>query len=521
MPRARRPAELRVSLSSPSPWTAGSTARATRRRFVLAASGWLVAVFLVGVPALARPVGAPGAAAAPAAPDAVVLLIGDGLGANQLALARWALTPGGGRFSFEHWPVLGLMSTWSASNAVTDSGASATAMAAGIKTSNQRIGMDPDGVAVRSIAELVQAAGWRVGYVTTTAITHATPASFYAHVPDRYADEAEIAVQLLAHRPDVALGGGLGKFLPVDAMGERRDGRDLVAEAAAAGTTVWTRGSDRTARPERLLGLFAFGHLGYQIDEQRYPPERRDPSLAELTRIALDILGRAPFLLVVEGGRIDQAEHDFDAMGSVLETAGFAAAVAEVERFRDRRPGTLAVLTADHATGGLALNDFVDWEALARQRASVEWMADRLRSTDAGVELVAEQTGFTDLSEAELEPVRREVDSYEAKRALGRVLARRHGVTWIPRISLDTKGHTGEDVPLWAVGPGAELFAGALDNREVAHFLAGLLGRDGALAVPAPERVVRRLAAWRAAGAAAPPASPERPVPVRAVRDGR
>jgi alkaline phosphatase len=135
------------------------------------------------------------------------------------------------------------------------------------------------------------------------------------------------------------------------------------------------------------------------------------------------------------------------------------------------------LLTADHATGGLAINDYVDWEALSRQRASVDWLAAQIRNAGAGADLVAEMTGFTDLADADLDPIRADFDGYEAARRLGRLLADRHGVTWIPRVEpLDTKGHTGEDVPLYAGGPGAERFAGVLDNAEIPGRLRALLG---------------------------------------------
>ncbi len=445
-------------------------ARGTRRLLAACALGALA----VGLPAAA------GAPAAGERPRAVVLLIGDGLGVSQITLTRLLARGEGERLALESLPVLGLVSTWSASNPVTDSGAAATAMASGIKTGNQFVGMDEAGTAVRSLTEEAKERGWRVGYVTTTTLTHATPAGFYAHVPNRYADVAQIAEQLLEHGPDVALGGGLADFLPDSEAGIRRDRRNLVEEARAAGYTVLTRGDPRPAAPPaRLLGLFAWGHLAYALDDRRLPPERRDPALADLTAMALATLGRdgAPFFLMVEGGRIDHAGHSFDAAGVVAETVEFDRAVEAVLDYQRRHPDVLVLLTADHATGGLAINDFVDWEALRRQRASVDWMTAQIRNAGAGAELVAEMTGFTDIADADLDPIRTDFDSYEAARRLGRLLADRHGVTWIPRVdATDTKGHTGEDVPLYAGGPGAGRFAGVLDNAEIPGRLREVLG---------------------------------------------
>ena len=397
-------------------------------------------------------------------------MIGDGMGFSQVTLARRLLLDAGERWTVERLPGTGVVSTHSATKATTDSGASATAMATGVKTTNLQIGTDVDGASVTTFAEAAIAAGWRVGYATTTEITHATPAAFYAHVLDRYVNEPEIAVQLIGHGADLALGGGLAAFLPEEEQGERLDGRNLLAEAEESGWTVWRRGAD--------LGLFANSHFAYRLDDHRLPVERRDPSLARLTELALEALSRSgdPFFLLVEGGRIDQACHSYDGSTSAYEVEDFDGAVEAVVDFRERHPDTLVLVTADHATGGLAINDYVDWEALERQKASVEWMAERIRNAGAGAELVREMTGYDDISEEDLDPVRDELFKYEAWRNLGRLLAERNGVTWIPRVSQDTKGHTGEDVPLYAAGPGAARFQGVLDNTEIAVRLFELAG---------------------------------------------
>jgi alkaline phosphatase len=424
------------------------------------------------------PIVASACAARDPKPGGVVLLVGDGFGVSQLTLARVALQGKGGRLAMEGMPVLGLVSTWSASNAVTDSGAAATAFAAGVKTDNRYIGLDTEGRPVRSLGAIAREAGWRVGYVTTTRITHATPAAFYAHHDDRY-DEDEIAAQLVAADVDLALGGGRALFVPAHAGGNRIDGRDLLAEARGAGWKVLERGAELAWDGQgRLLGLFAEGHLSYQLDDRRLPAERRDPSLATLARFALDALGggRRPFFLLIEGGRIDQAGHDFDAAGVVAETRAFDEAIAAVLEWQRRRPDVLVLVTADHATGGLAINDYARWEDLARRTASVAWLGRQIRSAGAGADLVEEHTGYR-LSAEEIERVRAERDSYEAHRRLGRAFAERDGFTWIPRISADdTFGHTGEDVPLFASGPGAERFRGLLDHTDIPHRLAQLTG---------------------------------------------
>ena len=123
-----------------------------------------------------------------------------------------------------------------------------------------------------TLGEAAKSAGWRVGYVTTTRITHATPACFYAHHPDRY-DEAAVAEQLVASNVDLAVGGGHTFFLPAEEGGVRRDGRNLIDEARAKGWKLLGRAEPRSSNwTGRLLGLFANDHLGYELDDRNYPP---------------------------------------------------------------------------------------------------------------------------------------------------------------------------------------------------------------------------------------------------------
>lgn len=437
--------------------------------------GWIMALVLGG--ASAATMAETAAAGNHAPPRAVVLLIGDGLGLPQIALTRYASKGRSGRLAFESLPVTGLVSTWSASNFVTDSGAAATAFSAGVKTDNRYLGLDSERHPVRTVGEAAKAAGWRVGYVTTTRITHATPACFYAHHADRY-DEQTVAAQLLDADVDLALGGGLSFFLPLAAGGVRTDGRDLVAEARQRGAQVLLRRDPLAWNGEgRLLGLLANSHLTYELDDRSYPPERRDPTLAELAHLALAGFERSdrPFFLMIEGGRIDHAGHDFDAAGVVAETVRFDETVAMVRAWAEEHPGTLVLVTADHTTGGLALNDHADWTALAKRTASVAWLAAQLRNAGATTELLAARTGVADWTAAELDAIRGAPDSYEANRRLGRMLALRDGFTWSARVTDDdTHGHTGEDVPIYAGGPGAERFGGALDNTDIARRLAAL-----------------------------------------------
>lgn len=309
--------------------------------------------FLAGALLLAQAFPASGASGSNT-PKNVILLIGDGMGFAQTTLARLSLGRSDSVLAMDTMPYAGFVKTHPAETdgrrgVLTDSAAAATALATGHKTKNGMLGMLPDGKSVRTILEAAQLQGRSTGLVTTTTITHATPAGFAAHVPSR-GDEADIAVQYLQRKVDVLLGGGEAFFLPQEAEGsKRKDDRDLLAEFRSAGYTVLrTREELLSAHGDRLLGVFSKNHM------ETKPPE---PSLAEMTRRALTTLSRnrRGFFLMVEGGQIDFAGHANDAPNNVKQTLDFDAAIAEVLDFARRRGDTLVLVTADHETGGLAI----------------------------------------------------------------------------------------------------------------------------------------------------------------------
>lgn len=276
----------------------------------------------------------------------VVLMIGDGMGFGHIQLARAAVKGAGARLYTEQMPVTGVMRTHSARAYVTDSAASGTAMACGIKTDNKRIGMDNLGKSYHSILELAEEDGKRSGLVTTARISHATPAVFAAHVESRK-NEDEIAVQILSRDIEVLLGGGRRHW----EAGERADGRDLLAEARAKGYALADTGEEfRELKGEKILGLFQDGHL------TTFPPE---PTIADMTRKALATLDRDEdkgFFLMVEGARIDHAGHANNADNAVKQTLLFDLAVRAALDFARRDGHTLVVATADHETGGLIVS---------------------------------------------------------------------------------------------------------------------------------------------------------------------
>jgi alkaline phosphatase len=286
----------------------------------------------------------------------IVLFIGDGMGDAQRTAGTWYQYGAAGSLHMDSMPAAGWSQTASLNNPITDSAAGATALATGYRTNNGFISVDSDLKPLTTILERAQSLGWSVGLVTTTQISHATPAAFSAHVPDRN-QMTEIARQMLAAQVDVLLGGGEDEFLPADAVGcyaepgERTDGRDLIAEAVAAGYVYVCDGSAFAAvdpvSTSQLLGLFA--------DEGMIRPF--SPTLAEMTEKAIQILSKDPdgFFLMVEGGQIDWAGHANDAQNVIGDVLSLDEAVVVAQGYAASNPDTLVIVTADHETGGMSV----------------------------------------------------------------------------------------------------------------------------------------------------------------------
>lgn len=289
--------------------------------------------------------------------EAIMLFIGDGMGEAHRNAARWSEVGQRGALAMDRMPHLGWSHTQNSVGAITDSAAAATALATGVKTTNGRIGQDPAGNPLTTILEQAQARGMAVGLVTNVQMTHATPAAFAAHVPDRNM-MTEIASQMMAAEVDVLLGGGEDEFLPAGVNGcypepgERSDGRNLITEATSAGYTfVCDAASLAAVDPDstpKLLGLFA--------DEGMSRPY--SPTLEEMTQKAIDILSRDAdgFFLMVEGGQIDWASHANNATNTISDTAGFDEAVAVGQAYTASKENVLIIVSADHETGGMSVS---------------------------------------------------------------------------------------------------------------------------------------------------------------------
>jgi len=263
------------------------------------------------------------------------------MGYEHVKAAGIYLSGSTGGLSFEGLPHRASMSTQEICGGVTDSAASATAMATGVKVKPNVIStaIPGSGVDLKSVLEYFKEQGKSTGLVSTAFITHATPAAFGAHEHDRENYQGITADYLAGSRPDVLMGGA--KFV---------SGQDAVN---AGYTVIYDRGSLLaldTESASRLWGQFGQDHMPFEVDGLGDLPH-----LSEMTRAALRILDNDPegFFLMVEGGRIDHAAHMGDIARCIGETLEFANAVQEAVDWARGRVDTLILVTADHETGGL------------------------------------------------------------------------------------------------------------------------------------------------------------------------
>ncbi len=284
-----------------------------------------------------------------------------------------------------------LQNTSSLSSAVTDSAPASAAWATGSKTVNRMLSSLPDGRPLRTILELAKENGLSIGCVTTTRVTHATPAAWYSHNMNRD-DEDSIAVDILRLGLDVAMGGGQRHFDPT----MRRDRRDLYQEFIKAGyDIVKSRDELRrlTVSDKPILGVFAKSHLNYFVDRLNNKNLGNvQPTLAEMTMVALTKLARNPrgFVLQVEAGRIDHACHANDAFGAMMDCWEMDQALGVILDFMRRNPDVLLIITSDHGNSGFGINgtgpEYNEaTEALLKYEntASFEYMISQMKGKSA------------------------------------------------------------------------------------------------------------------------------------------
>jgi alkaline phosphatase len=274
-------------------------------------------------------------------PKNVIFLIGDGMGVSQIFSG---LVSNRGDLFLKNFTNIGFSTTQSASDFVTDSGAGGTALSTGHKTFNGAIGVDIDSLPVQNIREKAEVKGCATGVVSTSTITHATPAAFVAHQPDRDWYE-EIASDFLKTNIDVFIGGGLKHFKV------RKDSVDLTLRLKEKGYQVVTGiDSISTITEGKLAGFTSFEHNKKMI-------EGRGNVLSIATRTAINILDNDPdgFFLMVEGSQIDWGAHQNNTAYIATELTDFDKAIGIALEFASKNKETLVVVTADHETGGFAI----------------------------------------------------------------------------------------------------------------------------------------------------------------------
>ncbi|MDW8104460.1 MAG: alkaline phosphatase [Armatimonadota bacterium] len=456
------------------------------------------AVALVGSGVLWREASAQQARPRPARiPKNIIFMVSDGMsmGVPSVAEPFSQMVRGKGtqwfRLLQDPEAVTGLFETRSLDSLVTDSSAASSAWGSGSRVFNGAVNVLPDGTKLTPIAQLMRQAGKRIGLVTTTTITHATPAGFAASLPNRD-DEHIIAEQYLGV-VDVLMGGGRRFF---DAQ-SRADKRDLIAEYQRKGYAFWERREQVRGRerPEKVLGLFYPGHLPFTVDHQNSPQLREQvPTLAEMTRKALEILSSSPrgFLLQVEGGRVDHAAHANDAAAILWDQLAFDDAVVVALDFVRRNPDTLLVITSDHGNSNPGLNGMGEeyrdsekcLERVTRAKGSYVAIQELLRregtpTPDRVRDAIREVTGI-EVSREEAEVVASVASGKPAptlNRAhanlvgvLGEILSNYNGIAWIGT------QHTGDWVLVTALGAGKEMFAGIQPHKEAFHRMLKLVG---------------------------------------------
>jgi alkaline phosphatase len=438
-------------------------------------------------------------------PKNVLFFLGDGMGITTLTAARIYGVGEDGELTIDTFPETAFIKTYSNDAQVTDSAPSMAAYMTGVKMNNEVISMTPEtkafdekgasylkgsdsicpstnGKAVTTLLEIAKSKGIATGVVTTTRVTHATPAATYSHICHRDAENT-IAAQLvpatidkgyndkLLDGVDVVLGGGRQFFLPTTAGGKRTDSRDLIAEMKAKG---YSYASNKTELSEidpktatKVLGLFNSSHMNYDLVRNG----TSEPSLAEMAVTAVKTLQKNPkgMFLMVEGGRIDHALHETTAIKALQDTIAFddaiKAAIAEIKKTDPTLQNTLIVVTADH-DHTLVLNGY----AARTGKTSVNnpGVLGLLRNyTDGSIAKDADGMPFSIIGFGNGE--NRAAGDRKNFPALTdtQVFADSYHQEAVIPVAVGNETHGGTNVFLGAMGKNADSFAGVMDNTKV------------------------------------------------------
>ncbi|MBV7534834.1 alkaline phosphatase [Duganella sp. sic0402] len=448
------------------------------------------------------------AQAAQAAGEAknIIFFLGDGMGPSTITASRIYKYGEAGSLTMDTLERTARIKTYSNDAQTTDSAPSMAAYMTGVKMNNEVISMSPETVATSpgrdangnlgvnncaasngasavTILELAKAKGKAVGTITTTELTHATPATAWSHICNRNA-QYHIAAQLvpggtgfnsaLGDGVDVLMGGGRNHFTPYSATNTtgRADGRNLLTELAAKGYTVAASKAEMTAATgKKFIGLYSTkSHLEYELDRTATPPlgeGASQPSLAEMTVKAMDLLSSNTngYFLVVEGGRIDHALHGTNAKRALSDTIAFDDAIkAALDKAKLTDPtlaNTLIVVTADH-DHTLAFNGYGKKgnPILDINRGYRDNQPSKDADGNTYTTLVFGNGPNRPNTRASLDSATVLADNYLQETG----------------VRLASETHGGGDVKLFASGAGAKPFKGTLDNTKVFSLLKSAFG---------------------------------------------
>lgn len=413
----------------------------------------------------------------------IIFLVSDGMSAGTLSMADNFLRFRDGRPShwmnmYDRYPVhRGLMEMASQNSVVTDSAAAASSWGCGQRVPNGRINVDVGGAEREPILAIAKRNGLRAGLVTTATVTHATPAGFAANGPSR-GNEQLFAKQYYERGYDVILGGGQRIF---DAS-RRDDGLDLPAMFQGKDYAYVTDRDGLLAQAGdqgKLLGLFSGSHVPYEIDRLNSDDLGKVPSLAEMSKAALQALHRSGdgFIMQIEGARVDHAAHRNDISGLIYDQIAFDDALAVALKYYEHNPDTLIIVTTDHGNGSPSLNAGQPLGAntlgkLADFKCSVSSLRPGL-DANSSVEMIRNRfEEFTQLtlSDSQVAAIINRLNGswrhpYERMNqtvlTIASVLANHLQISW------STHTHTAEFVELAAVGPGSERIKPLTRNYEL------------------------------------------------------
>lgn len=409
----------------------------------------------------------------------VIFLIGDGMGVSYLTAHRYMKdNPDTNQFektAFDH-DIVGLQMTYSddPEQNITDSASAATAMSTGVKTYNNAIAVDINKKEVKTVLEEAKTIGKATGLVSTSEITHATPASFGGHDESR-SNRDEIANDYYdelinnEHKIDVLLGGGLSSF--------KRKDRDLTDAFKKDGFSYVTNKKDLLAdKNDQILGLFAEDGLPKMIDRPKEIPSLEDMTNAAIKRLKKDKDG---FFLMIEGSQIDWAGHDNDVVAAMSEMEDFEKAYKAAIDFAKKDQNTLVIATSDHSTGGFSMgaNGSNNWfpEPIKNAKRTPDFMAEQIVQGEKVADVLRKYSGLK-LTKKELKAVQEataledgQMDITMIDNAIESIYNSRSFTGWT------TDGHTAEEVAVLAFGPGKEEFSGLIDNTDQAKNIFKIL----------------------------------------------